>query len=182
MKKSVLLLSSAIMILAFSSCLKEKFGKDGTNMLEEAIAYKHIVTLTSSDYTRTETEPVARSDSKSPYTEGVLEYTENGNVTARVDFSKGGNTSANVSDQSGDGDVNLKKESDKESDYDKIVVEPLVKSDDCDYIVAGTIEFYENDVWVATIDFGDGTCDNVATKQTDDFIYFSLDDWKTWWY
>ena len=31
------------------------------------------------------------------------------------------------------------------------------------------------------IDFGDGTCDNVATKQTDDFIYFSLDDWETWW-
>jgi hypothetical protein len=34
-------------------------------------------------------------------------------------------------------------------------------------MVAGVIDFYESDQWVATLDFGDGTCDEWATKTWD---------------
>ena len=51
--------------------------------------------------------------------------------------------------------------------YEKVIVEPLVSLEDCDYIVSGIIEFYKGDAWVATIDFGDGICDEWATKTWD---------------
>ena len=51
--------------------------------------------------------------------------------------------------------------------FDKIIVEPIVKLEDCVYIVSGIVEFYKGDAWVATIDFGDGTCDEWATKYWD---------------
>ena len=41
---------------------------------------------------------------------------------------------------------------------------------------------YNSGAWVATIDFGDRTCDEWATKTTHDdngeAFVFSLDDWK----
>ena len=48
-----------------------------------------------------------------------------------------------------------------------MIVEPIVKLENCEYIVAGIIDFYEGDQWVATLDFGDGTCDEWATKTWD---------------
>ena len=71
----------------------------------------------------------------------------------------------------------------KKSKYKKVIVEPLVKSDDCGYIISGIIKYYDynSGAWVATIDFGDRTCDEWATKTTADSneeYVFSLDDWK----
>ena len=87
--------------------------------------------------------------------------------------------SGNCKDWKGERHLNFTKEHNKDSDYDKVVVEPLVKSEDCDYIVAGTVCFYEEGLWVATIDFGNGTCDDKATKTTDDgTTTFSLKDKK----
>ena len=71
----------------------------------------------------------------------------------------------------------LKKDNDKykgkDSKYKKVIIEPIIKSDDCDYIVSGIIKYYEvkSGDWTATIDFGDGTCDDVAIKTTDEGDY-----------
>ena len=48
-------------------------------------------------------------------------------------------------------------------------MKPLIKSEDCDYIISGIIKYYsKTGKWVATIDFGDRTCDEWATKTTAD--------------
>jgi hypothetical protein len=51
-------------------------------------------------------------------------------------------------------------------EYEKKIVKPLKKTDGCDYIVAGTIEYYKKGKLIAVVDYGDGTCDNKATKET----------------
>ncbi|NRA11712.1 MAG: hypothetical protein HRT57_07145, partial [Crocinitomicaceae bacterium] len=58
----------------------------------------------------------------------------------------------------------------KESEYKKVIIRPLVKTDDCNYIVAGIIKYYsvKDGSWAATIDFGNGTCDDIAVKTTVD--------------
>lgn len=49
--------------------------------------------------------------------------------------------------------------------YKKVVVEELVKNDECKEIVSGLIEFYDKKGnWVYSIDFGNGECDGIATK------------------
>ena len=51
--------------------------------------------------------------------------------------------------------------------YKKSILIPLVKIDDCDYIVEGEIEYIKNGTVVATVDYGDGQCDDIATKTVD---------------
>ena len=47
--------------------------------------------------------------------------------------------------------------------YKKEIIEPLIVSHDCFWITQGVIETTVGDV-VYTVDFGDGTCDNIAVK------------------
>ena len=56
---------------------------------------------------------------------------------------------------------------DGKPEYKKVIVEPLIKLEGCNYIVAGVIEFYLKDKWIATLDYGDGSCDEWATKKWD---------------
>jgi len=49
--------------------------------------------------------------------------------------------------------------------YSKVITKPLVIDASCDYITSGTIELVKGGV-TSTIDYGDGTCDNVATVTT----------------
>jgi len=51
-------------------------------------------------------------------------------------------------------------------DYRKEIIEPLVVSKDCFWITKGIIEITIGDA-VFTIDFGDGTCDDLAVKTID---------------
>ena len=51
--------------------------------------------------------------------------------------------------------------------YKKNVVSPLVKLENCNYIVEGTVEYLKDGKVAATVDFGDGTCDDKATKTVD---------------
>ncbi len=62
-------------------------------------------------------------------------------------------------------EFSIKKEGDKEKYY-KVITEPIINIEGCDYIVSGMVEFYsyKDDTWLASIDFGDGTCDEWATK------------------
>ena len=51
--------------------------------------------------------------------------------------------------------------------YTKNILIPLERIDGCDYVVKGKIEYVKNGVVVATVDFGDGECDDIATKTVD---------------
>ncbi|MEA3443446.1 MAG: hypothetical protein U9R19_01825 [Bacteroidota bacterium] len=60
-------------------------------------------------------------------------------------------------------DVVVKGTGDK-VDYEKVVVEELVKNETCKWeVVSGIVEFYYQNEMVYAIDFGNGDCDGVAT-------------------
>ena len=64
----------------------------------------------------------------------------------------------------------------KKGAYEKVITKPLVKTDDCKYIVEGTIEYLKDGKTVAVVDYGNGECDNIATKTVDGKTYeFELD-------
>lgn len=48
--------------------------------------------------------------------------------------------------------------------YKEYVYEPLVINSDCDCIVAGKVKYVGECGTVALLDYGNGTCDNTATK------------------
>ena len=51
--------------------------------------------------------------------------------------------------------------------YTKNILIPLERIDGCDYVVKGKIEYVKDGAVVATVDFGDGECDDVAIKTVD---------------
>ena len=51
--------------------------------------------------------------------------------------------------------------------YTKNIIIPLERIDGCDYVVKGKIEYVKDGAVVATVDFGDGECDDIATKTVD---------------
>ncbi len=78
-------------------------------MLAEVKAYEHMVTFNSNQYVRVIAEPLQRTSNQSPYTEGVLAYTENETITARIGFGEGGATAAIYTDQNGEESLSFKK-------------------------------------------------------------------------
>ena len=54
-------------------------------------------------------------------------------------------------------------DSGEELSYTKIITSPLVRSKDCFWITQGTVETTIGDA-TSTVDFGDGTCDNIAVR------------------
>ena len=73
--------------------------------------------------------------------------------------------------------INVKSSNtDNTNTYTKNILIPLKKIDGCDYVVKGKIEYIKNGTVVATVDFGDGQCDNIATKTVDGVDHeFKLD-------
>jgi len=60
-------------------------------------------------------------------------------------------------------------------------MEKLVRIEDCDYIVSGIIEYYKNEELIATINFGDGECDEFATKTCNGVTTeFSMSNFEGW--
>jgi hypothetical protein len=47
--------------------------------------------------------------------------------------------------------------------YSKTITNGLIKLGDCRYIVSGTVEYSQAGSVIGTLDYGDGTCDNIAT-------------------
>ncbi len=173
-------------LLFLSSCDKSHcyYGK-GDGIMAELAKMGHIVNVNSSNYERVETESLQRLDEHSPYSDGVIEYRENGDLIASIDFGAGEIDKAQYTGKGGDKEVDLKwDDKDKKEDYyKKVVTEPLVKADDCEYIVAGIIKFYEikSGQWAATFDYGDGTCDEFINKKTDKGeSTFSMNDYPEW--
>lgn len=154
----------SIMVLMYSC-------KKGENYEKTDFEYKDLETdieiKGNGDCEKIITKPLVRIDGCNFIVEGTIEFHKNDIVVAIVDFGDG--TCDNIATKTVDGittEFILKKKGHhgNKQNYDKVVIEPIVKLDNCDYIVSGVVEFYEGDKWLATIDFGDGTCDEWATK------------------
>ncbi len=252
--------AALITALAFSSCDKNN-TEPTESWLSDLAGQEAMVKVNTSDYVQEITVALESPNEMSAYTAGVIEYSEDGTVTAVIDYSEGGFGHAGCSDQDGERDFRVERDEDgmrgdedkkrdcfkftfpltvtltdgstatvndysemdalhedcklngncfefsypltlemhngdavtinneddlkgafekckpHRKDFKKVITDPLVKVDGCDYIVAGVIKFFKKDKWVATIDFGDGTCDEWATKTTEDGVEtFSLDD------
>jgi len=63
------------------------------------------------------------------------------------------------------GSITVENTTDKIT-YSKTITDGLVKLGDCRNIVAGTVEYSQGGVVIATLDYGDGTCDEVASLTT----------------
>ena len=180
MKKSGLLHIALLISIMVTSCGKGLLKPDKTDIITELSKEEFIVSVNNSNYVRETTESLYNVDDDSPYFQGVIEYKEQGNVMAIIDFSQAGDNKAKYIGKGGDKNVDLKKEG---GGYKKVIIEPLVKADDCDYIIAGIIKFYDSKSgkWVATFDYGDGTCDDIITKITHDgTTNFSMNDYPEW--
>ena len=57
-----------------------------------------------------------------------------------------------------------KYDCDKLSGVHKFVYVPIVISDDCNCIVSGKVKYLKDCKTIALIDYGNGDCDNIATK------------------
>ena len=160
--------------LAMTSCSKAKLA---SSFADEISTEESQINLPESGYEINVVEPT-QSTADGYYTEGVIEYTKNGAVLASVDFGNGASDSQAIANINGvSSGIELKKDKDyykgKKSKYKKVIVEPIVKSDECGFIVSGIIKYYKvkSGDWVATVDFGDGTCDDIAIKTTDEGKY-----------
>jgi hypothetical protein len=56
----------------------------------------------------------------------------------------------------------------KGNEYSKIIITPLIKTGDCKFITKGVIEYKSNSGKFATVYYGNGDCDNKATRTTQD--------------
>ena len=171
MKKT--LLSIAIISITFMSCKKEDKLID--NFTRELSFEAAQISLPNSGGEINITRTLNQSSNADYYVDGELKYMQNNQNVAIVDFGQGEENS--IAELTIDGnitDFELKNDDSyydgKKSKYKKVIVQPLVKSEECGYIIAGIIKYYDYDTgaWVATIDFGDLTCDEWAVKTTAD--------------
>ncbi|HEY3370996.1 MAG TPA: hypothetical protein VGK10_09125 [Prolixibacteraceae bacterium] len=50
--------------------------------------------------------------------------------------------------------------------YVKLITEPLIEIEDCHHPVSGIVQYIQNDVLISELNYGDGTCDNLAELTT----------------
>ena len=116
------------------------------------------------------TSPLVKLEDCKYIVAGTIEFHKGDNIVATIDFGDG--TCDNVAtkivgDELTEFKLDKKGKDGMKDYYDKVIIEPIVKTDECEYIVSGIVDFYKGDTWIATIDFGDGTCDEWATKTWD---------------
>lgn len=158
--------------LTFTTCSNEDLygSKENSSNILGANEEANLVLNGDGNYEKVITKPLVKIDACKFIVEGTIEYRMDNVVVAIIDFGNG--ECDNIATKTVDGETiefTLDKDSDKgKDDYQKVISKPLVKIQGCDYIVEGTIEFYKkNGSCVATIDYGDGTCDEWATKTWD---------------
>ena len=169
MKKSIqaILLFAISLAFVFTSCTKDNASSKDDDMLKSATFEEADLDLKGDgDFEKVITKPLVKIEDCKYIVEGTIEFQKDGEVIAIIDFGDG--ECDDIATKTIDGvttEFTLNKGGDKEKYY-KVIAEPIVKIEGCDYIVSGVVEFYnyEDDSWLATIDFGDGTCDEWATK------------------
>ena len=166
----------SVLVLLFgcsSSDLSEKEEKASEEDFDLSVSEGDFINIRSSNtarknnFTKNILIPLERIDGCDYVVKGKIEYVKDGAVVATVDFGDG--ECDDIATKTVDGKTstfNLRGKK-KSSRYKRNIVKPLVKIDGCDYIVEGKIEYIKNGVVVATLDFGDGECDNIATKTVD---------------
>jgi len=165
MKNSIQL----FMLLAFglfitlSACKKENNDKNEYEdfKIEEA----DLEFAGDGDFQKVVTNPLIKRDDCKYIVAGTIEFRKGDAVIAIIDFGDG--ICDNLATKTADGETTEFMLDKKEDKYKKVVVEPIVKIEGCEYIVSGIVRYYEGDQWVATVDFGDGTCDEWAMKTWD---------------
>lgn len=182
MKKTLFLV--AAVALGMTSCKKDG-GSD--NMVAFAARYGQTVSVPTTDYTVEEAETLVRPDDNSAYTDGILVYKTGGQEQARLSFEGGNYPEVVRTSGAGEERTQLTEDcldAEGNKDYHKVIVEPLVYSEECGYVVSGVIKFFycDKSTWVATFDYGDGTCDDLIAKTTKDYeeYMFSMNDYPEW--
>lgn len=178
MKKEILSILS-ISVLLFTSCQKEEESKD--RFADEVSSEEEHLRLPESNFDKIITEPLVYSE-EGYYSSGVIHYMLNGEEQAVINYGseKG---KAEITKGNEKKKIALKKKEEEKEDkefYKKIIVEPIVVTDDCEYIVSGIIKYFDKKTgeWLATVDFGDGTCEDIATKYTKEGEYiFNIGDY-----
>ena len=183
LKLHLILFSVLVFIFGCSSSdLSEKEEKVSEENIDYSAAEVDYINIRSSNtgskntYTKNILIPLEKIDGCDYVVKGKIEYIKDGAVVATVDFGDG--ECDDIATKTVDGKkytFNLRGKK-KSSRYKKNILKPLVKIDGCDYIVEGKIEYTKNGAVVATVDFGDGQCDNIATKTVDGVDHeFKLD-------
>ncbi|MDG1476389.1 MAG: hypothetical protein P8Q14_04530 [Vicingaceae bacterium] len=188
MKKQViyLVLFIGIGVFTLNSCKKDGLNPKDT-FSKDVASEEPVLVLSSSDYERVITEPLVKSGGEY-YSKGIIEYKVSNQTEATFNF--GDSDKKVLVTKNGVGKKYDLKKGDKKSKYKKVIVSPLIKTNNCDYIVEGIIKYYDSKSgeYIATIDFGNGTCDEFATKswpagKTKDKTWsagsksFNLKDW-----
>ena len=119
-------------------------------------------------------ELVKKEECKYEVVSGIIEYYYQNELVYKVDFGNGqcdGVATIYWVDKDGTSgtktvDVWSVFKDDDKKEYKEVITEELVKNTECNNeIVSGLIEYYDlKNNWIASIDFGDGQCDGVATK------------------
>ena len=167
MKKSIRVLTvfALSFVVLFTACEKGNDKNSLENDMKNLEA--NLVLQGDGDFEKVITKPLVKIDGCKYIVEGTIEYLKNGEVVAIIDYGNG--ECDNLATKTVNGIVHEFKLDYKGGGYDytKIIVEPLVSIDDCDFIVSGIIKYFKGDKWIATVDYGDGECDDIATKYWD---------------
>lgn len=180
--------------LCFTACDKQYFKqeKDDIAFKTEVLGEEETIALPTANYETQIVNALEYTYGSDFYTKGTITYTIDNKTIAVVDFGDGTvDPSATLTVNNTTSNINLTKQN-SGSLYTKVIVNPIVKTDDCSFIVQGTIKYYDTQTGdlVATIDFGDGTCDKWATKTWPSGSYggktwsggsktFNMNDWLT---
>lgn len=167
------------------SCSKESSSgitKDETDFIKSASeGGADLLILGDGNYEKVITKQLVKSDDCLFIVEGTIEFRKDGETVANIDFGDGECDAVATKTVNGKTTSFSLKQMVKDDGFYKVIAEPLMKTDGCDYIVSGTVEFYsqKDDSWLVTIDFGNGNCDQWATKTWEGGSKeFSLKDWK----
>jgi len=180
----ILALLVVSLAITFTACSNEESNILGSNPLVTTLTKEgaDIVLKGEGKFEKVVTKSLVKTEDCKYIVEGTIKYLLDGEVVAIVDYGNG--ECDNIATKTVNGEtyeIELdKKTKEKESSkWEKNITKPLVKIEGCEYIVEGTIEYLENGVVVATIDFGDGKCDEWATKTWDGgSVVFSIDGGK----
>ncbi len=155
------------LIFITAGCNKEK-DSAGYDMVNTAIELKEDIAIDGDGkFEKVITKRLVKLDDCRFIVSGTIEYYLNGKLVATVDYGNG--TCDNIATKTVRGYTSrFELDGKDDSNFRKVIVEPLVSIEGCDYIVAGVIDFYKEQKWLATIDFGDGTCDDIAIKIWED--------------
>ena len=141
--KAVLpLIVIASLSVFFQSCDKQyyKTDKEDIEFKTEVLNEEETLILPTHDYEIHVVQSLEHSYGSQYYTKGIVEYKINQNTVASINYGNGDlNEHASLTMNSGTTTIPLAKQN-SGSVYTKVIVNPIIKTNDCSYIVSGTIK------------------------------------------